>query len=297
MNEAFFTVASPLRVSEVNYHPGPHTQAEIDAGYTNDDDFEFVEIVNTSTVAAVNLAGTTFIDGVQFTFGDIALAPGEHIVVARFQEALTARYGASVRIAGQYGGTPDDVRLSNSGERITLVDAGGGVIQSFTYRDEWYEATDGVGPSLVIRDETGPTASWDLAGAWRPSFESGGSPGEADFMAGDLDANDRVDLVDLATLLGHIGTAGGTTRVDGDLNRDGAVSRIDAAILARNFGRSYTAPAPSPAAVTARSQQILHARRSTLRPIDARGVDVVATDSSDVTHDRLSASRRRARRV
>ncbi len=48
-----------------------------------------------------------------------------------------------------------------------------------------------------------------------------------------------------------LGTASGATRATGDFNGDGAVNRQDAAILARNFGRSLPALSPAPAAVVA----------------------------------------------
>jgi hypothetical protein len=39
---------------------------------------------------------------------------------------------------GQYAGS-----LSDGGERIELVDALDTVIHSFSYRDDWYDITDG----------------------------------------------------------------------------------------------------------------------------------------------------------
>ena len=122
-------------------------------------------------------------------------------------------------------------------------------IQEFTFDDTgetWHPTTDGDGYSLVIIDANGPTADWNLGNRWRPSHDIGGSPGEPDFIRGDLDGNNRVDLVDLGILGGHLGTTIGATRTDGDLNYDDSVDRTDAALLALNFGRSYTPPAQAP---------------------------------------------------
>ncbi len=56
---------------------------------------------------------------------------------------------------------------------------------------------------------------------------------------------------DLALVAANLGTATGAARGDGDLNGDGAVNRVDAAIVVRNLGRSYDTPALAPAPATA----------------------------------------------
>jgi hypothetical protein len=108
--------------------------------------------------------------------------------------------------------------------------------------------TDGDGPSLVIIDPLGAAANWGNGASWRPSFEIHGSPGAIDRMAGDADGNNRVDFVDVAIVQGALGSASGATWAIGDFNRDGMVNRTDVALLSRNYGRSYTPPAPSPTA-------------------------------------------------
>ena len=107
------------------------------------------------------------VDGVQFTFGDMSLAPGERVIVARNQAAFEFRYGTGLNIAGQYGLTPDDVILSNDGENITLQDAGGGLIHTFRYEDNWHPTTDGDGHSLVIIDAESDVAGWNVATSWQ----------------------------------------------------------------------------------------------------------------------------------
>ncbi|MEX2187019.1 MAG: lamin tail domain-containing protein, partial [Pirellulales bacterium] len=248
--DAFFTVESPLRVSEIHYNPAARTQAEIDAGILDRDDFEFIELVNTSDTVTINLAGVRFADGIEFTFGDVDLAPHERIVVVQNLTAFEFRYGSNVNVAGQYGGTPENYRLSNGGEQITLLDANSGVIQSFAYDDAWYPTTDGSGPSLVVVDELAALEAWSGSANWRASYGIGGSPGTVDRLGGDFNSDLRVDLIDVAILQGHIGTASGATFAQGDANGDGAVDRADAAVLVRNFGRNV-APPPSSAAASA----------------------------------------------
>ncbi|MBN1123906.1 MAG: lamin tail domain-containing protein, partial [Sedimentisphaerales bacterium] len=51
-------------------------------------------------------------------------------------------------IAGEFSG-----RLDDGGERLTLVDAAGTVIQSVAYGDGWYDLSDGEGFSLTARGE------------------------------------------------------------------------------------------------------------------------------------------------
>lgn len=53
---------------------------------------------------------------------------------------------------------------------------------------------------------------------------------------GDLDADDDIDLADLAQLLGHYGLTGGVYYTDGDLDRDGDVDLADLAALLAVYG-------------------------------------------------------------
>ena len=77
LSEAVFTVESPLRITEINYHPHAPTPAElaVDASRTADD-FEFIEIQNTGP-ASVNLSGFHFTSGIEFAFGSEDLGPGQ----------------------------------------------------------------------------------------------------------------------------------------------------------------------------------------------------------------------------
>ena len=145
LNEAVFAVgpvAESVRLTEIMYHPQ-------DAGDPNDPNTEYIEMTNVGS-EAVRLHLARFCDGIDFTFGNIELGPGQYLLVVKDRDAFTSRYGPGLPIAGEYSGS-----LSNSGERIELQDALGATIQAFTYEDNWYAITDGHGHSLTARDPYG----------------------------------------------------------------------------------------------------------------------------------------------
>jgi hypothetical protein len=171
LNEAVFAVgpvAESLRISEIMYHPQ-------DAGDPNDPNAEFIELTNIGD-ETIRLNRVRLRDGVEFAFGDVALAPGGFVLVVKDRGVFEARYGTGLPVAGEYAGS-----LSNAGERLELQDALGATIQAVAYSDEWYRATDGVGYSLIAEDPQGTDADgWSDEAAWRPSAEPGGSPGRPD---------------------------------------------------------------------------------------------------------------------
>ncbi|MBN1360927.1 MAG: lamin tail domain-containing protein [Sedimentisphaerales bacterium] len=170
VNEATFAVgpvAESLRISEIMYHP-------IELGRPDDPNAEYIELTNVGA-ETINLALVAFTNGVEFTFPDLDLAPGEYVVVVRDVEAFQARYGTDVTIAGQY-----ERNLSNAGERIELRDAADQVIHDFRFEDDWYDLTDGLGFSLVVTDPaTADPSAYGEKSTWVPSAEAGGSPGTA----------------------------------------------------------------------------------------------------------------------
>jgi hypothetical protein len=89
--------------------------------------------------------------------------------------------------------------LSNSGERLTLVDAAGVVVDSVEYADEgdwsvrelgptdmghrgwqWSDQTDGGGKSLELINAAQPN---EFAQNWAASLENEGTPGRANSVA------------------------------------------------------------------------------------------------------------------
>ena len=201
LTTAWFTLndPSPLRITEMNYNPAELTAAETDAGFTDHNDFEYIEIWN-SAATAVNLNGMAFTLGIDFTFGDVVLQPGEYMVAVKSLTAFEYRYGTGINVAGEYSG-----KLDSGGERIVLVDAVGLPIHDFTYDDAapWPEAPDGDGPSLEVIDTEG---DYNSADNWKASLLNGGSPGTASPQPcyGDVEPDNDVDGWDLAAFAADV---------------------------------------------------------------------------------------------
>jgi hypothetical protein len=165
LNEAVFAVgpvAQSLRISELMYHP-------------SDPNCEYVELTNIGS-QSINLNLVRFTDGIDYTFPSFDLPAGGYCLVVQDLTAFQAKYGSKLPVVGQYVGS-----LDNAGERIGLTDAAGTIIQSFEYRDNWFDITDGQGFSLTVKDpQTTEANSFNDQSAWRPSASAGGSPGSDD---------------------------------------------------------------------------------------------------------------------
>ena len=142
-------------------------------------------MTNTGT-QTIDLTGFRFVrdsnnSGIDYEFqatdASRELRPGEFIVIAGDRTEFQAAYaGQQIPLAeGQFNG-----RLSNGGERLTLVGPLGETVQSFSYDDAWHITTDGRGRSLVIVDSAAALDQWNVASGWRASLADGGSPGRAD---------------------------------------------------------------------------------------------------------------------
>jgi hypothetical protein len=198
--EARPAAAGDLVISEIHYHPADPTPSESAAGFLEDNDFEFIELLNVSP-HLLNLTGLTFTQGITYAFdsaplADRALPPGGRLVLARRPDAVRARAPSST-VAGTYSGT-----LSNSGETLELRDAQAEILLSVTFSDSppWPTTPDGQGPSLVyhhpyLRPDPNQAASW------RPSHAVHGSAGGDDAAPfpldpyGDSDGDGRPDLL------------------------------------------------------------------------------------------------------
>lgn len=171
LNEADFLLIQTWQdvlITEVMYHPAVTDDLD-------DDDLEFIELKNVGTQER-DLGGLSVTNGVRFTFPrGTRLAPGKFLVLASHEASFTNAH-PEVSLAGVYAG-----RLSNSGERLTLVHATGGVEFDMTWSDDlpWPSAADGGGFSLVPRN---PSVNPDPSAAanWRASAREGGSPGADD---------------------------------------------------------------------------------------------------------------------
>jgi hypothetical protein len=198
----FISAADPapgvLAFSEIHYHPADASPAEQAAGFSNQDSFEFLEIMNTGAVP-VDLTNVAFSGGVTFDFasipdpGDRLLAPGARLLLANNEAAFAFRYGSTPTV-GQYSGA-----LDNGGETLALSLNEITEILSVTYFDDlpWPTPSDGAGYSLVL---TVPSAGIDHddPANWQPSSSSGGSPGASStvLFTGDPHGDDNFDGVD-----------------------------------------------------------------------------------------------------
>ncbi len=158
-----------LRITEIMYNPAPPPAG---SPYNNED-FEYIELKNIGPVS-INLAGVHFTNGVEFAFGNVNLAAGGVIILAKNPAAFASRY-PGVNVAGTFLGS-----LDNAGEAIRLDDAVNEKILDFSYNNSWYPMTDGNGLSLVIVNENAPFNTWGDKVSWRPSNTSDGTPGSGD---------------------------------------------------------------------------------------------------------------------
>ncbi|HUF62342.1 MAG TPA: CotH kinase family protein [Verrucomicrobiales bacterium] len=170
----------PIVFSELLYHPADNGPA---AG------IEFLELTNIGSMNVPlhhpNDPGLAWrISGIDYTLpGDLSLAPGEVLVVARadpeeFRALLSMP--SSLQIAGPFAG-----KLDNAGETIRLrqpVNTTGenaeisyATVDAISYDDEapWPAEADGLGPSL---ERVHFTVYGDDVSAWRASVP-GGTPG------------------------------------------------------------------------------------------------------------------------
>jgi hypothetical protein len=254
------TETLPLRIAEVMYHPADPTPAEIAAGFDDADDFEFVELVNTSD-QSVDLSNVRFVEsivdgeteGIVFDFGQGTfdqLGPGDRALVVEDRAAFEFRYGTQLPVAGQWSGG-----LRNSSEQITLM-VGERLLQQFTYQDDWHPATDGTGPSLEIIDPLNTELEgWNDAASWQPSAVSGGTPGTGSDarLPGDANGDGVFDSADLMAVMDagqyEDNIAGNSTFETGDWNGDGEFNSDDV-IYVLQFGH-YQKQTPVPALANA----------------------------------------------
>ena len=175
--------AANLVISEFHYRPGPLTLAETAAGHLSENVFEYLELLNIHPTANLDLSGLAFTRGITFLFSQATpesryLPPGAPALLVANPTAFATRLapGATPLIAGTYTGS-----LNNGGENLTLLDATGTIIKSFTYdnNDPWPTDADGIGRTLVLIH---PLQNPDhtQASNWRASTSPHGTPGTAE---------------------------------------------------------------------------------------------------------------------
>lgn len=176
INQAFFLIpnvpASPanLRLTEINYDPATNGDAEY---------LELRNISQGATAVTIDLDGVTVTDGPSSPFVipiGTKLGPGESALLVRDTAIFRSIYPGvdSSQIVGEYSG-----KLSNSGERIRIVDVNGIEIADLNYGtgDPWPKWADGVGGSLVlISPAQVPVSETGKPYHYTGSVEFGGSP-------------------------------------------------------------------------------------------------------------------------
>ncbi len=205
-----------LVITEVHYHPSPPTAAEIAAGFTDADDFEYLELTNLSA-APVALSSLRFAAGIDFDFATGTaiqqLPAGGSLLLASNLAAFTRRYGLAA--TGEF---QNDTNLSNSGETIKLVTSGGEIITEFTYNDRgaWPVAADGRGSALTLRRPQ--QIQEESSKSWRAGAPSPGTI-------------DNGDVTYMTWLQEHFTTAeiaaGAITGGDNDPDKDGIPNSIE----------------------------------------------------------------------
>ena len=137
LNVAFFSPeavkasAQNLVISEFMYHPADATDAEKEAGVTNRDRFEYVELQNISN-STVDLTEVEFVDGIDAlisTGASAFLSAGGYALLVKDLDAFTLRYGVGLPVIGTFTGN-----LRNSGEMVEVVGSEG-EIRKFEYDD------------------------------------------------------------------------------------------------------------------------------------------------------------------
>lgn len=156
--------ATDVVISEMMFNP----VSEVDGD-------EFLELTNIGA-APVDLSGWCF-SGITLCFpSGTSIAAGGYLVVSPDAARTQSTYG--VTPAAVYTGG-----LKNSGEKITLKDAGAVTIDSVTFADvnPWPVTPDGLGPSLELID---PTLNNDDGLNWAASTAaSGNTAGRANSVA------------------------------------------------------------------------------------------------------------------
>lgn len=162
-------VINNLRITELHYRPAVGG-------------VEFIELRNSGS-QPINLTGVSFAQGQPFAmsglvttpyaFGNVDLNPGEFIVLTENRTLFRTLYGNGPRLA------PEDWTsgsLSNSGERIVLLDASGNAVHDFSYgvTAPWPAAANGTGPSMEVVSVNG---DYGQGTNWRAGAALGGSPG------------------------------------------------------------------------------------------------------------------------
>ncbi len=189
VNEALYIIGAietasetNLAVTEISYNPVEPTSSELAEAYIDsNNDFEFIEIMNTLTTATVDLSGVKFDNAILFTFPeDTYLGPQERLVIVSNLAAFNHHYSSleyAPRIIGSYEGN-----FGNGGEKIEIDNRDGQEILQVNYSDDapWPTSPDGDGYTLIYNLSGNDP---DTGTNWSGSLALGGSPGSPEPIA------------------------------------------------------------------------------------------------------------------
>jgi len=168
-------------INEIMYNPSSGNDLD-----------EFIELTNIGSTP-ISLDGWAFTKGIDFTFSPITLSPGGFLVIAADTATFEATYGVIPNVIGGWTG-----KLSNSGERIKLVDQTGDQIDEVSYYDQgdwavrqrvtvngepgwdWSSDADGSGSSLELIN---PNLSNNQGQNWTSSQNATPTPAAANSSA------------------------------------------------------------------------------------------------------------------
>ena len=204
-------------INEISYNPPE----------TNTDSLEFLEIFNAGN-AMVNIGGWYFLEGIEDTFPDIDLQPGDYYVIALKAQAMLNVYGI---VVDEWDGGA----LNNGGELLALADAQGNVVDSVRFEDSdpWPSEPDGNGPSLELVDsalDNNDGANWQYSGAGTGvvinGFEVSGTPGAENSSGGtpgpdliielaNFAFNPNVAVIEVGSLIRWVNNEGHAHNVNG----------------------------------------------------------------------------------
>lgn len=147
-------------INEIHYHPDSDLEKE-----------EYVELYNRGT-EPVDLGGWAFSQGIHYVFPPNTVLPADgYLLVVRNPNAVAA-LAPGVTLLGEYEG-----ELANKGERLTLFNRQGEIVDSVKYQDEppWPTSPDGQSPSLERISPAGPSSD---PRNWMAAVAEGGGTGK-----------------------------------------------------------------------------------------------------------------------
>lgn len=184
-----------LVISEIMYHPAEPSAAEIAAGFSDDDLFEYIEIRNVGA-QTVDLSNVRFTKGIDIDLSG-SIKPGSYVLVVKNRAAFEFRYGSGLPVIGEWTG-----KLDNGGERLKLSFGAGETIRDLVYDDAtpWPVESDGNGSSLVLRYPSGLPGhsdpfSWRAGPATPGTTDGSSSPPGGDLLAYATHGTPRIGLL------------------------------------------------------------------------------------------------------